>query len=129
MRWLVARRPRADHGWARARRLGVGGSRLTGDEHTGLRPVAVGIGVILAAVAIAAAVLARPARVDDGSAAAVEASVRNHGAVGDGLADDGDAILRDRDAAGPGGRVVFPAGTYRFSRPLKLSLPRQEWSL
>ncbi len=56
-------------------------------------------------------------------------SIRDHGAAGDGITDDTSAILRARDAAGAGGRVIFPYGTYRFTRPLSLNVARQEWVL
>jgi len=39
-------------------------------------------------------------------------NVTDHGAVGNGLTDDMDAIRAAADAAGPGGTVYFPSGTY-----------------
>lgn len=50
------------------------------------------------------------------------------GARGDGVTDDTAAIGRARDAAGAGGTVVFPAGTYLVAG-LSLSVPSQRWWL
>ncbi|MBU6424057.1 MAG: hypothetical protein KGQ88_08495, partial [Chloroflexi bacterium] len=58
-----------------------------------------------------------------------EISVRSTGAVGDGVADDTEAILRARGAAGVSGQVTFPPGTYRFTRELRLNIPGQKWVL
>lgn len=49
------------------------------------------------------------------------ASVRNHGARGDGKADDTAAIQKAIDA---GGTIRFPAGTYRLTRTLVVDLER-----
>lgn len=57
------------------------------------------------------------------------ANVRDFGAGGQGSADDTDAIHRARDAAGAGGTVLFPSGTYRFSKPLEMSIRGQVWQL
>jgi hypothetical protein len=40
-------------------------------------------------------------------------NVKDYGAVGDGVADDRAAIHAARDAAGVGGRLFFPKGTYK----------------
>ena len=50
------------------------------------------------------------------------------GARGDGATDDTAAIARARDAAGSGGTVVFPAGTYLLSG-VSLSVTGQRWWL
>ncbi|RSX52642.1 glycosyl hydrolase family 28-related protein [Bifidobacterium callimiconis] len=47
-------------------------------------------------------------------------SVMDHGAVGDGLADDTAAFEEAIRSAGVGGAVWVPAGTYLLSRPLTL---------
>ena len=49
------------------------------------------------------------------------ADVREHGAKGDGAADDTDAIMK---AVAAGGAVRFPAGTYRLTRPILVELKR-----
>lgn len=46
-------------------------------------------------------------------------SVRDHGAVGDGVADDTAAVQRAIESAGVGGTVFLPLGTYRTSAPLR----------
>lgn len=46
--------------------------------------------------------------------------VKRVGAVGDGIADDAPAIQRAIDAAGAGGVVFFPVGTYLVKSPLVL---------
>jgi hypothetical protein len=51
--------------------------------------------------------------------AAGEFDVRLYGAVGDGVADDTAAIQRALDGAPTGGTVLFPAGTYRITGPLR----------
>jgi parallel beta-helix repeat protein len=55
-------------------------------------------------------------------------SVKSFGAIGDGATDDTAAIGRARDTAGPGGTVVFPAGTYLVSG-LRFSIAGQRWVL
>ncbi|GAB2487695.1 hypothetical protein GCM10027030_22290 [Luteococcus sediminum] len=45
--------------------------------------------------------------------------MRHHGAVGDRAADDTPAIQRAIDAAGVGGTIFLPLGTYRTSAPLR----------
>ncbi len=52
--------------------------------------------------------------------------VTAHGAIGDGLVDDTDAIEEAILAAGVGGVVQFPPGTYRVSRTL-WPLNAQTW--
>ncbi|MBB4638901.1 right-handed parallel beta-helix repeat-containing protein [Longimicrobium terrae] len=52
--------------------------------------------------------------------------VRAYGAKGDGTTDDTRAILSARNAAGPGGMVFFPPGTY-LTGALTM-LPGQTWS-
>lgn len=41
-------------------------------------------------------------------------NVKDFGAVGDGTTDDSKALRDAFDAAGPGGKVFFPPGTYRI---------------
>lgn len=53
-------------------------------------------------------------------------SVTAYGAVGDGVTDDTAAIHAARDAAGVGGKVVFPAGTYRVDR-MTANVADQTW--
>lgn len=48
--------------------------------------------------------------------------VTDHGAVGDGSTDDTQAIRDAADAAGPGGTVYFPAGTYVIGRDTRVPL-------
>jgi parallel beta-helix repeat protein len=59
-----------------------------------------------------------------------QTSVKNptYGAVGNDIADDTTAIHAARDAAGVGGTVVFPAGTYKTTG-LTASLANQLWVL
>ena len=54
--------------------------------------------------------------------------VKAYGAVGDGVADDTAEIHLARDAAGVGGRVFFPAGTY-LVEDLVASVADQVWEL
>jgi parallel beta-helix repeat protein len=54
--------------------------------------------------------------------------VTSFGARGDGATDDTAAIARARDAAGSGGTVVFPAGTYVISG-VSLNIAGQRWWL
>ena len=50
------------------------------------------------------------------AAGSAELNVKNYGAVGDGSTDDTSAVQRALDeAAGRGGRVYFPAGTYKVN--------------
>ena len=55
-------------------------------------------------------------------------NVLDYGAVGDGVADDTAEIHLARDAAGVGGRVFFPAGTYLVG-PLAANVADQTWEL
>lgn len=55
-------------------------------------------------------------------------SVADYGAVGDGVTDNTDAIHDARDAAGSGGVVFFPQGTYLVN-PLTASVAGQTWLL
>lgn len=48
-------------------------------------------------------------------------SVRDHGAVGDGRADDSQAIQKAADA---GGAMLLPRGTYRITRTIRVDLAR-----
>jgi parallel beta-helix repeat protein len=54
--------------------------------------------------------------------------VTSFGARGDGSTDDTAAIVRARDAAGSGGTVVFPAGTYLISG-VSVNVAGQRWVL
>lgn len=55
-------------------------------------------------------------------------NVKDYGAVGDGVADDTDAIHDARDAAGAGGVVYLPHGIYR-TEPLTANVAGQTWRL
>ncbi|MEI7439276.1 MAG: right-handed parallel beta-helix repeat-containing protein [Thermoleophilia bacterium] len=55
-------------------------------------------------------------------------NVRNYGAVGDGITDDTAAIHAARDAAGVGGSVVFPPGTY-LTTGLSATIVSQVWQI
>jgi len=56
-------------------------------------------------------------------AASLDASsVRDHGALGDGKADDSSAIQKAADAGE--GAIYLPRGTYRITRPIRLDLSR-----
>lgn len=57
-----------------------------------------------------------------------EVNVRDFGATGDGTTDDTAAIHAGRDAAGVGGKVVIPSGTYMVSG-LTADLKSQVWEL
>src|SRR4051812_40352213 len=52
------------------------------------------------------------------------ATIRDYGAVGDGVADDRAAIQRAIDATPIGGTLYFPAGTYRVADTLLLRSDR-----
>lgn len=54
-------------------------------------------------------------------------NVRNYGAVGDGVTDDTAALHAARDAAGTGGDVVIPPGTYLVDNPIA-SVTGQTWT-
>ena len=56
------------------------------------------------------------------------ANVMDYGATGNGTTDDTAAIHATRDAAGVGGRVIIPAGTYLVSG-LTASVVNQTWEL
>lgn len=55
-------------------------------------------------------------------------NVKNFGATGDGTTDDTASIHSARDAAGVGGKIIFPPGTYTVSG-LKASAAGQIWEL
>jgi parallel beta-helix repeat protein len=55
-------------------------------------------------------------------------AVTAFGARGDGVTDDTAAVHRARDAAGQGGTVLFPAGTYIVGK-LQLNVAGQTWRL
>lgn len=55
-------------------------------------------------------------------------SVVSYGATGDGTTDDTTAIHAARDAAGVGGTVLFPAGTY-LANNLAANVANQTWEL
>lgn len=55
-------------------------------------------------------------------------NVLDYGATGNGTTDDTAAIHATRDAAGVGGTVVVPAGTYRISS-LSLNIASQVWQI
>lgn len=76
--------------------------------------------VLRYALGATAAAVAGPAVLGVPRAAATSGTgdsvnVRDYGAVGDGVADDRAAIHAARDAAGVGGALVFPPGTYRIA--------------
>lgn len=54
--------------------------------------------------------------------------MKDHGATGDGNTDDTAAIHAARDAAGTGGRVVIPPGSYAVTG-LAASVPGQSWHM
>ncbi|MCK5018667.1 MAG: hypothetical protein KAS32_16520, partial [Candidatus Peribacteraceae bacterium] len=64
---------------------------------------------------------------DDIIAKAPHADVRAFGATGDGSTDDLTAIEAARDAAGVGGTVYFPVGTYRVSAIVWCNVQDQTW--
>jgi len=53
-------------------------------------------------------------------------NVRTFGAAGDGVTDDTAAVHAARDAAGDGGTVYFPSGTYRMTATLNVE--NQTWA-
>jgi len=76
-----------------------------------------GIGLVLA-----------PARASADGLRLDAVNVLTYGAAGDGLADDTAAIHAARDAAGVGGKVVIPPGTYLVSG-LEADVVNQQWVL
>lgn len=60
-----------------------------------------------------------------------ETSVKSptYGAVGNDIADDTTAIHNARDAAGVGGTLVFPSGTYKTVAGLVANVANQQWIL
>lgn len=66
--------------------------------------------------------------VTSGTFVDLRASVRDFGAVGDGVTDDTTAIHNARSASGVGGIVFFPPGTY-LSPGLTANLANQTWEL
>ncbi|WP_375423625.1 glycosyl hydrolase family 28-related protein [uncultured Friedmanniella sp.] len=56
-----------------------------------------------------------PSRVPASASTPAAVDVTALGAVGDGVADDRPAVQAALDRAGPGGRVYFPAGSYRLA--------------
>lgn len=72
------------------------------------------LGATVAAVAGPAALSAPQASATGGPGGPGDsANVKDYGAVGDGVANDRAAIHAARDAAGEGGTLVFPNGTYK----------------
>lgn len=61
-----------------------------------------------------------------GTAAAQEKTVRDFGAVGDGVADDTAAVQKAVDTKI--GSVVFPRGTYRLTKPIRITLSETGWT-
>ena len=61
-------------------------------------------------------------------AAAIEVNVKDFGATGDGITNDTAAIHAAKDAAGVGGTVVFPTGTY-VAAGLVLDKASQVWQI
>lgn len=57
-----------------------------------------------------------------------EVSVKQYGAIGSGTTDDTAAIHAARDAAGVGGKIIIPPGTYVVSG-LTASVANQTWEL
>lgn len=47
-------------------------------------------------------------------------NIMNFGAVGDGVADDSDALDRAVRGTPPGGVLLLPKGTYKLTRPIKI---------
>lgn len=81
-------------------------SSCVGQEEPGLSPLDGGLTSAVQAITGAAA---KDDRV---------VSVRDFGALGDGVHEDHEAIQRAVDALPDGGRVVFPAGSYRVRRSI-----------
>jgi hypothetical protein len=52
-------------------------------------------------------------------------NVKDHGVIGDGVADDTDAIQALLTGMGDGGILYFPPGTYRVTRELLIMKPRE----
>jgi parallel beta-helix repeat protein len=79
--------------------------------------------------ALSAAVLSGPgAKASADELQLIEVNVRDYGAKGDGTSDDTVAIHAARDAAGVGGRVLIPSGTYAVSG-LTANVANQTWEL
>ncbi len=76
--------------------------------------------ISLALLAVAVSILAvQTCRADEPAAAPLR-TVRDFGAVGDGVADDTDAIQKAIDSGA--GDLLFPRGKYRITRPIDIDL-------
>lgn len=78
--------------------------------------------------ALGTAASALPPRAAAEGLQSTEANVKDHGATGDGNTDDTAAIHMARDAAGAGGKIAIPPGTYVVAG-LVASLPGQTWHM
>lgn len=76
--------------------------------------------------AVAAAVA--PPRASADRPRLTEVNVKDYGATGDGTTDDTEAIHAARDAAGVGGKITIPPGTYMVSE-LTAGVGDQMWEL
>ncbi len=82
---------------------------------------------VLAGLATVSASIASQKASADGLQS-TEVNVKDYGATGGGTTNDTAAIHAARDAAGVGGEVAFPAGTYMVDG-LTASVPSQTWRL
>lgn len=93
-------------------------------------PTAVGLQAVAGSIAPARGLadsLGIPQKVG-GSEQLTRFNVRDYGAAGNGVIDDTTAVHAARDAAGVGGSVVFPPGTY-LTTGLSAAVASQTWQI